>query len=128
MPPPRPCRRSSTWASSRAPPRRSTRSTTSSPPDRGDACGTPVVRGRPSHVVARRTPWLVLVREPDLLGSECPDQPLALGAWVVELIEEDGRVAGDDDPATARLDDHDLGAAGVARRRNEPDARQQLER
>jgi hypothetical protein len=44
-----------------------------------------------------RPPRLVLVREPDLLRVERADQPLALGARLVELSEEDRHVAADDD-------------------------------
>jgi hypothetical protein len=39
----------------------------------------------------------VLVREPDLLRVERADQPLAFGARLVELGEEDRHVAADDD-------------------------------
>jgi hypothetical protein len=62
-----------------------------------------------SEVLANlRPPRLVLMREPDQLGVERADQPLTFGARLVELAEEDGRVAGDDDPAAARLDDDHL--------------------
>jgi hypothetical protein len=44
-----------------------------------------------------RPPRLVLVREPDLLRVERADQPLAFGARLVELREEDRQVAGHDD-------------------------------
>ena len=44
-----------------------------------------------------RSPRLVFVREPDLRRVERADQPLAFGARLVELGEEDRRVAGDDD-------------------------------
>ena len=58
-------------------------------------------------LVSLRPPRLVLVGEPDELWVERADQPLAFGARRVELVEEDGRVAGDDDRAAARLhDDH----------------------
>ena len=67
------------------------------------------------------------MREPDLLGVERADQSLALGAWLVELVEEDRRVTGDDDRTPARFDDDDLRASRVARRRDEPDPGQQLE-
>jgi hypothetical protein len=50
----------------------------------------------------------VLVGEPDELGVERADQPLAYGARLVELPEEDGRVASDDDWAAACLDDDHL--------------------
>ena len=50
----------------------------------------------------------MLVRKPDLLGSECPNQQLAFGAWIVKLVEEDGRVTGDDDWTATRFNDHDL--------------------
>jgi len=46
---------------------------------------------------ALRPPRLVLVREPDLLRVERADQPLAFGARLVQLGEEDRRVAADDD-------------------------------
>jgi hypothetical protein len=44
-----------------------------------------------------RPPRLVLVREPDLLRVERADQPLAFGARLVELREEDRQVTGHDD-------------------------------
>jgi hypothetical protein len=68
-----------------------------------------LARSLASDVLASlRPPRLVLVREPDQLGVERPDQPLAFGARLVELAEEDGRVAGDDDWAAARVDDDHL--------------------
>lgn len=48
-------------------------------------------------LVNLRPPRLVLVREPDLLRVERADQPLAFGARLVELGEEDRHVAPDDD-------------------------------
>ena len=48
-------------------------------------------------LVNLRPPRLVLVREPDLLRVERADQPLAFGARLVELGEEDRHVAADDD-------------------------------
>ena len=70
--------------------------------------------------VTLRPPGLVLVREPDLLRLERTDQPLALGVWLVEIGEEDRRVAGDDDWTPVRLDDDYLRArvwpgAGMSR-------------
>ena len=72
-------------------------------------------------------PRLVLVREPDLLRVERADQPLAFGARLVELCEEDRHVAADDDWTPARLDDDYLRASCVAWRRDETEPRQQLE-
>ena len=55
-------------------------------------------RARDSDVLVNlRPPRLVLVREPDLLRVERADQPLAFGARLVELGEEDRHVAADDD-------------------------------
>ena len=65
------------------------------------------------------------MREPDLLGVKPANQPLAWGARLVELGEEDRHVAADDDRTPTRLDDDDLGAARVARGRDKPKARQQ---
>ena len=48
-------------------------------------------------LVNLRPPRLVLVREPDLLRVERADQPLAFGARLIELGEEDRHVAADDD-------------------------------
>ena len=48
-------------------------------------------------LVDLRPPRLVFVREPDLLRVERADQPLAFGARLVELGEEDRHVAADDD-------------------------------
>jgi hypothetical protein len=47
--------------------------------------------------IGLRSPWLVLVREPDLLGVERPDEPLAFGARLVELGEEHRHVTAHDD-------------------------------
>src|SRR5215217_5704282 len=55
-------------------------------------CGT-----RSDVLVELRPPRLVLVREPDLLRVERADQPLAFGARLVQLAEEDRHVAADDD-------------------------------
>ena len=38
----------------------------------------------------------MLVREPDLPGSQGPDQPLPFRSGIIELVEEDGRVTGDE--------------------------------
>src|SRR5436305_1451472 len=72
-------------------------------------------------------PRLVLVREPDQLSVERAHQLLAFGARLVELAEEDRRVAADDDRTPARLDDDHLRAWRVAWRRHEPEPRQHLE-
>ncbi len=74
-----------------------------------------------------RPPRLVLVREPHQLRIERAHQPLAFGAWLVELAEEDRHVASDDDRTPARLDDDHLRASRVAWCRDEPEPRQQLE-
>src|SRR6478672_6315370 len=88
------------------------------------------VRKRPGSdvLVNLRPPRLVLVGEPDLLRLERADQPLAFGARLVQLCEEDRHVAADDDWTPARLDDDYLRASCVAWRRDEPEPRQQLER
>ena len=57
-----------------------------------------LARSLASHVLADlRSPRLVLVRQPDLRRVERADQPLALGARLVELGEEDRHVTPDDD-------------------------------
>src|SRR5437763_4263119 len=85
-----------------------------------------LARSLASDVLADlRPPRLVLVREPDQLGVERADQLLAFGARLVELAEEDGRVAGDDDRTPDRLDHDHLRARRVAWRRDEPEPRQQ---
>jgi hypothetical protein len=48
-------------------------------------------------LVDLRPPRLVLVGEPDFPRVERADQPLAFGARLVELGEEDRHVAADDD-------------------------------
>jgi hypothetical protein len=73
-----------------------------------------------------RSPRLVLVGEPDQLGGEGAHQSLAFGERLVELAEEDCRVARDDDRTPAGLDDDDLPPWGVAWRRDEAQPRQQL--
>src|ERR687890_1448667 len=72
------------------------------------------------------SPWLVLVREPDQLGVERTHPQLAFGVRLVELAEPDRHVAGDDDRTPSCLDDDDLRAPGMTRRRDESDAREQL--
>src|SRR4051794_17458024 len=74
-----------------------------------------------------RPPGLVLVREPDELGLERAHSQLALRTRLVELAEANGHVTADDDRTSARLDDDDLHAARVARRRGEAEPGQQLE-
>src|SRR6478672_2014524 len=66
-------------------------------------------------------PRLVLVREPHQLGVERAHPQLAFGARLVELAEANRHVAADDDRTPASLDDDDLHAARVARRRDEPE-------
>ena len=51
---------------------------------------------------------------------------LCFGAGVVEFIEPDCRVSGDNYGSCVSLDDDELGTRGVAWRRNEPDAWQQF--
>src|SRR3954470_15652480 len=74
-----------------------------------------------------RSPWLVLVREPDHLGVERTHQELAFGVRLVELAEPDRHITGDDDRTPAGLDDDHLRAACVARRRDESETGKQLE-
>jgi len=69
----------------------------------------------------------VHVREPDELGLGRAHPQLALGARLVELAEPNRHVAAYDDRTPASLDDDHLPAASVARRRDEPEPRQQLE-
>ena len=68
------------------------------------------------------------MREPDQLGVERTHPQLAFGVRLVELAEPNCHVAADDDRAPASLDDDHLRAACVARRRDEPEPWQQLER
>src|SRR5574342_1177162 len=74
-----------------------------------------------------RSPRLVHVREPDQLGVERAHPQLAFGVRLVELAKPNRHVAANDDRAPASLDDDDLHAACVARRRDEPEAGKQLE-
>src|SRR3954469_18336445 len=67
-----------------------------------------------------RSPWFVLVREPDHLGVERTHQPLAFGARLVELGEEDRRAPGDDPPPPIRLDPADLRPSRVPRSGDQP--------
>lgn len=69
----------------------------------------------------------MLVREPDQLGVEGAHPQLAFGARLVELAKPNCHVAANDDRAPAGLDDDDLHAACVARRRDEPEPGKQLE-
>ena len=69
----------------------------------------------------------MLVREPDQLGVERAHSQLAFGVRIVELAKPNRHVAAHDDRAIASLDDDDLHAACVARRRDEPKPGQQLE-
>ena len=73
------------------------------------------------------SPRLVLVREPGQLGVERTHPQLAFGARLVELAKPNRHVAANDDRAPASLDDDDLHAASVARRRDEPEPGKQLE-
>jgi hypothetical protein len=89
-------------------------------PATGSSTGTasrpvaPGLSGRSGWLLASdllvdlRPPRLVLMREPHQLRVESADQSLAFGARLVELPEEDGCVAGNDDRAAARLDDDHL--------------------
>ncbi len=68
-----------------------------SPTRDGSRRGAAVDRPLESDVLVNlRPPRLVLVREPDLLRVERPDQPLAFRARLVGLGEEDRHVAADD--------------------------------
>ena len=74
-----------------------------------------------------RSPRLVLVREPDQLRVECALQHLAFSVRLVELAKRNRYVAGNDYRALATLDDGDLHAACMSRRRDEPEPGKQLE-
>jgi len=69
----------------------------------------------------------VLVREPDQLRVERVHPHLVFGVRLVELAKPNRHVAANDDRASANLDDDDLHAACVARRRDEPEPGKQLE-
>src|SRR5262247_953924 len=73
------------------------------------------------------SPRLVLVREPDQLRVERAYPHLAFAVRLVELAKPNRHVAADDDRAPASLDDDDLHATCVARRRDEPEPGKQLE-
>src|SRR4051794_16401217 len=83
--------------------------------------------GRRDASVGARSPWLVLVREPDQLGVERTYPQLAFGLRLVELAEPHRDVATDDDRTAAVVDDDHLHAACVARRRDKSEAGKQLE-
>ncbi|MCA1837640.1 MAG: hypothetical protein LC674_02355 [Actinobacteria bacterium] len=57
------------------------------------------------------------MREPDQLGVERAHPQLTLGVRLVELAKPNRHVAANDDRALASVDDDDLHAACVARRR-----------
>ena len=67
------------------------------------------------------------MREPDQLGIERAHPQLAFGVRLVELAKPNRHVAANDHRAPASLDDDDLHAACVARRRDEPEPGKQLE-
>jgi hypothetical protein len=69
----------------------------------------------------------VLVREPDQLGVERAHPQLAFGVRLVKLAKPNRHVAANDDRAPASLDDDDLHAGCVARRRDEPKPGKQLQ-
>ncbi|MGO4841558.1 hypothetical protein AB4144_55795, partial [Rhizobiaceae sp. 2RAB30] len=69
----------------------------------------------------------MLVREPDQFGVERAHQQLAVGLRLVKLAKPNRHVAANDDRALASLDDDDLHAGRVARRRDKPEAGKQLE-
>ena len=69
----------------------------------------------------------MLVREPDQLRVERAHPQLAFGVRLVELAKPNRHVAANDDRAPASLDDDDLHAACVSRRRDEPEPGKQLE-
>jgi hypothetical protein len=54
------------------------------------------------------SPWLVLVREPDLLGIERADSPLSFVARLVQFTGPHRCIATDDDWTFTGLDHHDL--------------------
>ena len=56
----------------------------------------------------------MLVREPHVGGVEGAHGTLALGARVVELVEEDRGVTGDHDPTSVSLHDDDLGQRSLS--------------
>src|SRR5215217_1470747 len=74
-----------------------------------------------------RSPWLVLVREPDQLGVERTHPQLAFGVRLVELAEPNRHVAADNDRTPTSLDDDHLHATCVAGRRHESEPGKQLE-
>ena len=102
----------------------------------------PVVRGpsvherRPHHERAigwvnaaldgAKSPRLVRVREPDQLGVKRTHPHLTLCARLVQLGQRDRHVAANDDRMPLSPDHNDLHAAGVARRREEPEPGKQL--
>jgi hypothetical protein len=69
----------------------------------------------------------VLVREPNQFRVERAHPHLAFGVRLVKLAKPNRHVAANDDRALAGLDDDDLHAACVARRRDEPKSGKQLE-
>src|SRR5262245_44330230 len=73
------------------------------------------------------SPRLVLVREPEQLGVERAHPHLAFGLRLVELAKPNRHAAANDARAPASLDDDDLYAACVARRRDESEPGKQLE-
>ena len=102
------------------------------PKDENDGRGTREASGKPRErqrdaLDGMGSPWLVLVREPDQLGVERAHPLLAFGVRLVEFAEPNRHVAADDDRTPASLDDDHLRAAGVARRRDEPEPGKKLE-
>jgi hypothetical protein len=67
------------------------------------------------------------VREPDELGAQRTHPNLALGARLVELAKANSHITADDNRPASRLQDDHLQTTRVARRRNEPKPRQQLQ-
>lgn len=61
----------------------------------------------------------VLVREPDQLGVERAHPQLAFGVRLVKLAQPNRHIAANYNRAPANLDDDDLHAGGVPRRRHQ---------
>src|SRR5215212_579979 len=74
-----------------------------------------------------RSPRLVLVREPDLLGVEGAHPQLAFGVRLVQLAELNRHGAAYDDQTLASLNDDHLRPACVARCWEQPESGKQFE-
>src|SRR5689334_10592770 len=65
-------------------------------------------RGGSLRGFGSRRPWLVCVREPNLFGVEGTHQELAFSAGVIEFVEPDCRIPGDDSGAFVAVNNNDL--------------------